>query len=98
MKGAIVFIVVFVALLALTLANTTIPPGRQIYNLLNVPDTNYLVANVLPATPFAISLINGAIYGIIAWLIFTVLWSFKKDTKQNISQTVNVNMGDKKGT
>jgi len=99
MKGAIVFLVVFALVLVITLSNTGIPPGRALYNLLNVPDTNYLVANAVPATPLAISIINGAVYGIIAWLIFTLAtMGKKKDKQQNIQQVVNVNVGNKKDT
>jgi len=32
MKGAIIFLVVFAVVLALTLVNQTIPPGRALYN------------------------------------------------------------------
>lgn len=96
MKGAIVFLVVFFVVLGLSLVNSSIPPGRQIYDLLNVPNTDYLIANLVPATALAIGLINGAIYGIIVWLIFTVIWKFTKRTKQNTSQTANTNAGSKK--
>lgn len=72
MKGALVFIAVFVIVLFATIAATSIPPGRAIYNMLNVPDTNYLIIDFLPATTFAISVINGAVYGIIVWLVFSL--------------------------
>jgi len=69
--------------LVATLAATSIPPGRAIYNMLNVPDTDYLVINFIPATPLAISVINGAIYGVIVWLVFSLAMMFtkKKPTK-----------------
>jgi hypothetical protein len=40
------------------------------------------------------------IYGFIAWLVFTlVMMGRKKENKQNITQTVNVNVGkDKEGS
>jgi hypothetical protein len=40
-EGAIVFLMVFFATLLATLAYPAMPPGRQIYNLLGVPDTDY---------------------------------------------------------
>jgi uncharacterized membrane protein YciS (DUF1049 family) len=78
MKGALVFIVVFLVVFVATLAYASIPPGRAIYNLLNVPDTNYLIIDFLPATTFAISVINGAVYGVIVWLVFSLATMGKK--------------------
>jgi di/tricarboxylate transporter len=70
--GAIVFLVAFFATLAATLAYPTIPPGPQLYNLLNVPTTDYPVLGI-PATTLIIAVFNGVVYGIIAWLIYTGL-------------------------
>jgi hypothetical protein len=69
-QGAIIFIAVFVILLLVTLAVPSIPPGEMFYALLGVPTTDYLVLGV-PATILVIAIFNGAIYGVIAWLIFT---------------------------
>jgi hypothetical protein len=69
-QGAIVFLIVFFAMLAATLAAPTIPPGRAIYDLLGVPDTDYPVLGI-PTTTLVIAVFNGVVYGIIAWLIFT---------------------------
>jgi hypothetical protein len=98
MRGAIIFLVVFAIALLATLAYTGIPPGRALYNLLNVPDTNYLVANTVPATALAISILNGVVYGIIAWLIFTLVTMIgkKREKPQNVRQVVNVNVSEKK--
>jgi hypothetical protein len=84
LKGAIVFLVVFFILIFVTLGYVELPPGRMIYNLLNVPETNYPVLGI-GATTLAISVINGVVYGFIAWLIFTlVAGRGKKDkTKDN---------------
>jgi hypothetical protein len=71
MKGAIVFLVVFFATLAASLAYPSIPPGRQIYDALGMPTTDYLVLG-LPATTLIIAIFNGVVCGIIAWLVFTV--------------------------
>ncbi len=72
MKGAIVFLVVFFVLLAATLAYTEMPPGKQIYSVLNVPTTDYPVLGI-PATTLIVAVFNGVVYGIIAWLAFTLL-------------------------
>jgi hypothetical protein len=69
-QGAIVFLVVFFALLLATLAVPDIPPGRALYGLLGVPDTEYPVLGI-PATTLVIAVFNGVFYGVIAWLVFT---------------------------
>ena len=69
-QGAIVFLVAFFAMLVATLAAPSIPPGRALYNLLGVPDTDYPVLGI-PTTTLVIAVFNGVVYGIIAWLIFT---------------------------
>jgi hypothetical protein len=100
MKGAIVFLVVFAIVVVLTLGNTSIPPGKAIYDTV-LPNTEaasgYLVGGTVDAVTAIISVFNGVIYGFIAWLIFTMLnMGRKKDKHQNIQQVVNVNVGDKK--
>ena len=99
MKGAIIFLVVFAIVVVITLGNTSIPPGKAIYNIV-LPNTEaasgYLVGGTVDAVTAIISVVNGIIYGFIAWLVFTVLMMFKKkDKTQNITQTVNVNLGDR---
>ncbi len=100
MKGAIVFLVVFAIVVVITLGNTSIPPGQAIYNAV-LPGTEaasgYLVGGTVDAVTAIIAVFNGVIYGFIAWLVFTIVMMFtKKDKKeQHISQTVNVNLGDR---
>ena len=97
MKGALVFLVVFVLGLGITLADTSLPPGPYLYGLLNVPPTDYPVLGV-PATTLVISVLNGVVYGVAAWLVFTVVWAAtgrNKKREQVIQQTVNVNLEDK---
>jgi hypothetical protein len=69
-EGAIVFLVVFFAILLATLAVPGIPPGQAFYSLLGVPDTDYLVLGI-PATTLIKAIFNGVFYGVIAWLILT---------------------------
>ncbi len=100
MKGAIVFLVVFAVVVVITLGNTSIPPGKLIYDSV-LPNTEaasgYLVGGRVDAVTAIIAVFNGVIYGFIAWLIFTLLMMGKKKEKpQNIQQVVNVNVGDKK--
>jgi hypothetical protein len=102
MKGALIFLAVFALLLVVTLGNTDIPPGKAIYQAV-LPNTEvaagYLVGGAVDAITLIIAVFNGVIYGFIAWLVFTVINSMfgkKKDKQpQNITQTVNVNLGDK---
>jgi hypothetical protein len=96
MKGAIVFLVIFAILVVLTLGNTAIPPGQAIYSLA-LPGTEaasgYMIAgSSVNAVTAIISVFNGVIYGLIAWLVFSVLMMVtKKDKKQNVKVNVTVN-------
>ncbi len=100
MKGALVFLAVFAILLVVTLGNTGIPPGKAIYDAV-LPNTEaasgYLVGGSVDAVTLIIAVFNGVIYGFVAWLVFTLVTMGRKKDKQpqNISQTVNVNLGDK---
>jgi uncharacterized membrane protein YdbT with pleckstrin-like domain len=98
-KGAIVFLVVFALVLVVTLANTSIPPGKAIYEAV-LPNTeaaqSYIVLGSVPAIDLIISVFNGVIYGFIAWLIYTIATHGRKEGHpQTIQQTVNVNVGEK---
>jgi hypothetical protein len=99
MKGAIVFLVVFAIAVVITLGNTSIPPGKLIYNTF-LPNTEaasgYLVGGTVDAVTAIISVFNGVVYGFIAWLIFSLATMGRKKQPQNIQQVVNVNIGDKK--
>jgi hypothetical protein len=103
MKGALVFLVVFAIVVIITLGNTAIPPGKAIYDAV-LPNTEaasgYLIAgSKIDAVTAIIAVINGVIYGFIAWLIFTLLtMGSGKKRQQNIHQTVNVNVGDRSPT
>lgn len=99
-KGAIIFLVVFAIVVAITLGNTSIPPGKSIYNAF-LPNTEaasgYLVGGTVDAVTLIISVFNGVIYGFVAWLLFTLAtMGRKKDKQQNIQQIVNVNLGEDK--
>jgi hypothetical protein len=68
-EGAIVFIIAFVIFLAATLAYTELPPGSAISDSMGIDATiewnGFVVKTLLSA------IFNGAIYGVIIWLIFT---------------------------
>jgi hypothetical protein len=97
MKGAIVFLVVFAIVLLATLAYTSIPPGKEIYNAA-LPNTEQYTSTyaIVGTNAYAliIAVFNGVIYAFIAWLIFTLIMMVtkKKDKKQqNIIVNVNNN-------
>jgi len=77
MRGAIVFLIAFFTMLAASIAYPNMPPGRQIYDSLNVPDTDYLVLGI-PATTLIIAVFNAVIYGITAWIIYTIAEKARK--------------------
>ena len=77
MKGAIVFLAVFVIFLAATLGCSAIPPGKALYQLLGAPETEYPVLGI-PATLLVQAIFNGVIYGVIAWLIFSLTMKYKR--------------------
>ena len=81
MKGALVFLAVFIVLFAATLAYPDLPPGKQIYGALNVPATDYPVLGI-QATTLIEAVFNGVSYGIIAWIIYSVAASMQKPKQQ----------------
>jgi len=68
-EGAIVFIIAFVIFLAATLAYVELPPGNGISDAMGIDPTiewnGFILKTLLSA------IFNGAIYGIVIWLIFT---------------------------
>jgi hypothetical protein len=68
-EGAIVFIIAFVVFLAITLAYTELPLGNAISDAMGIDPTvewnGFLVRTLVSA------ILNGVIYGVIIWLIFT---------------------------
>jgi len=77
MRGAIVFLTVFVIFLVATLGYPAIPPGKALYQLLGVPETEYPVLGI-PATLLVQAIFNGVVYGVIAWLIFSLTMKYKR--------------------
>jgi large-conductance mechanosensitive channel len=71
-EGAIVFLVIFVIGVVVTIYYPTLPPGMQIYALLNVPSVTYPILGIA-ATTLIEAVFNGVVYGVIVWLIFTIL-------------------------
>lgn len=78
--GTIVFILAFLVMFFVTFALPEIPIGRMLYGLFAAPDTNYLVLEI-SVTTLIIAVFNGVFYGIIAWLIFTVVMRLSRPPK-----------------
>jgi hypothetical protein len=81
MKGALLFIGVFVIVFLVALGFTTLPPGQAIYDKLNLPASvaMYKVAGAIKGDVLIKAIFNGAIYGLIVWLVFTIMArAFKK--------------------
>jgi hypothetical protein len=94
MKGALVFLLVFFILVIITLGSTDIPPGKMIYGALNVPVTDYPVLGI-GATDLAIAVFNGVIYGIVAWLIYSIIAGRGKKDQTNVKVDVHVHEKEK---
>jgi hypothetical protein len=76
MKGALVFLVVFVILLVVTLAYNDLPPGRMISDAINIdPEAEWSGFTVITLTS---AIFNGIIYGAIVWLIYTIVERARK--------------------
>lgn len=71
MRGAIIFVIAFVIFLAVTLAYAELPPGNIISDAMGIDAT--VEWSVLVVRTFVSAMLNGVIYGVIIWLIFTVV-------------------------
>jgi hypothetical protein len=87
MKGALVFLVVFVIVIAVSLGGSysELPPARQIYDALDLPaviDYDILGVN---ATALIIAVFNGVVWGVVVWLIYSII---ARVTKREKKETV----------
>ena len=72
MRGAIIFVAAFLIFFAITLGYQGLPPAQAIYDSTVGAETDYEVLGI-PATHLIVAVFNGAIYGVIIWLIYTIL-------------------------
>jgi prepilin signal peptidase PulO-like enzyme (type II secretory pathway) len=81
MKGALVFLTVFVVFVVITLFVPSLPPGSYIYYSVGGVNVNYAIVGItVPRLVPAV--LNGVIYGVIAWLIYEVYcWITEKNKK-----------------
>jgi len=80
MRGAIVFLIVFAVFLVATLGYHDLPPGRQLYDLFGVEESEEPVLGI-GVTALVSAVFNGIIYGVIAWLIYTFAEKARKARK-----------------
>ena len=75
MRGAIVFLVVFVVVFLICLGVTSIPPGQALYNLLKLPVevTTYKVGGAIYGDVLIKAIFNAVIYGVIVWIVFSIV-------------------------
>jgi hypothetical protein len=80
MRGAVIFVVVFLIFVFVTINYKELPPGRVLYGMLGVEDVQEEVQGV-PATLLVVAVFNGVVYGFIVWLIFDILGKLAKSNK-----------------
>jgi hypothetical protein len=71
LRGAIIFVAVFLIFIVITLGYQELPPGKVIYDAVVGAETDYQMLGI-PATLLVIAVFNGVIYGFIIWLIYTL--------------------------
>jgi len=76
----LVFLIVFAIMLLVSLAVQGIPPGETIYDLLGAEETDSEVLGI-GATTLVEAVFNGVVYGVIAWLIYSVYVAMTKKKK-----------------
>jgi hypothetical protein len=97
MIGAVIFVIFFLAFLAITLGMPTLPPGPMIFDILKIPQVDYPVLGI-PANILIPAIVNGVVYGFIIWLIFSIISAATGRNKKKggaVSQSVTVSVGDK---
>ena len=87
MKGALVFLAVFALVLIISLGYSGIPPGQQIYEAMGGVGTDYPILGI-PVSTLVPACLNGIIYGIIAWIIYSVT-AGRKTQKVEVQVDVN---------
>ena len=80
MKGAIVFLAAFALFLLISLGYADLPPGRQIYDAV-------VGQNIGDYTNLVIGVFNGAVWGVIVYIIYWILadYVFKKEPTATIN-------------
>ena len=98
MKGAIIFLAVFVIFVMITFGYPSLPYGSQIYYAIGGVNINYPILGI-PITTLVPAVFNGVVYGFIVWLIYSILSAAtgrgKKTQNQTIQQNVTIQVKDK---
>jgi len=72
LRGVLIFVAAFLIFLVITLGYQAFPPGKMIYDAVIGKETKYPVFGI-PATQLVVAVFNGVVYGIILWLIYTLI-------------------------
>jgi len=95
MIGAVIFVIFFLAGLAITLGVPALPPGNMIHDILNIPTTVYPVLGI-PAWLLITAITNGVVYGFVIWLIFSVVnMATRRQPKTYTCGVCNLTFGTK---
>ena len=86
MIGAVIFVIFFIVFLAITLAVPTLPPGNMIHDLLGIPLTEWPVLGI-PAWLLINAIVNGVFYGVIIWLIYSIVNKIVSRPKEIVIKT-----------
>ena len=95
MIGAVIFVICFLAFLAITLGVPTLPPGDMIHELLSIPVIDYPVLGI-PAWLLINAIVNGVVYGFVIWLVFSIVnIATKRKQKTYTCELCNMTFGTK---
>lgn len=86
MRGVIVFLAAFLLFLVITLGYQDLPPGRTIYDALDIAESDYEVVGI-PITNLAIAIFNGVIYGVIVFLVYWLVEKFVRGRRKTVAET-----------
>ena len=89
MKGALVFLAVFAIILVVSLGYAELPPGKQIYDAIGGIDIDYPILGISVST-LVPACFNGIVYGIIAWILYSVASGGIKAERVEVAVDVNV--------
>jgi len=89
MIGAVVFVIFFLLFLVITIVVPTLPPGDLIQNALGIPSTTYPILGI-EAWILINAIINGVIYGILIWLIYSIVNKLFFTSNQKTTVSVEI--------
>ena len=89
MIGAVIFVIFFLLFLVITIVVPTLPPGDLIQKALGIPETTVPIVGV-EAWILINAIINGVIYGILIWLIYSIVNKLFFTSNQKTTVSVEI--------